>query len=226
MKKVSYLFLFLSVVLIICSCSKSKVLREASPESVNVSSERLARIDKMLQQTIDSGWTAGAVGFIARDGKIVYNKAFGVSDIETNKKMLPDDIFRIASQTKAITSIAAMMLFEEGKFLLDDPVSKYIPEFKSPQVLETYNETDTTYTAVPAKREITVRNLLTHTSGIDYAGIGSPRMRAIYAKADIPGGFGTDKMILSDKMKTLGKMPLVHQPGEKFTYSLSVDVLG
>jgi CubicO group peptidase (beta-lactamase class C family) len=226
MKKVSYLFLFLSVVLIICSCSKSKVLREASPESVNVSSERLARIDKMLQQTIDSGWTAGAVGFIARDGKIVYNKAFGVSDIGTNKKMLPDDIFRIASQTKAITSIAAMMLFEEGKFLLDDPVSKYIPEFKSPQVLETYNETDTTYTAVPAKREITVRNLLTHTSGIDYAGIGSPRMRAIYAKADIPGGFGTDKMILSDKMKTLGKMPLVHQPGEKFTYSLSVDVLG
>lgn len=226
MKKVNYPFLFLSAVLIICSCSKSKVLREASPESVNVSSERLARIDKMLQQTIDSGWTAGAVGFIARDGKIVYNKAFGVSDIGTNKKMLPDDIFRIASQTKAITSIGAMMLFEEGKFLLDDPVSKYIPEFRNPQVLETFNEADTTFTTIPAKREITIRDLMTHTSGIDYAGIGSPGMRAIYAKAGIPGGFGTDKMVLSDKMKALGRMPLVHQPGERFTYGLNIDVLG
>lgn len=226
MKKVNYPFLFLSAVLIICSCSKSKVLREASPESVNVSSERLARIDKMLQQTIDSGWTAGAVGFIARDGKIVYNKAFGVSDIGTNKKMLPDDIFRIASQTKAITSIGAMMLFEEGKFLLDDPVSKYIPEFRNPQVLETFNEADTTFTTIPAKREISIRDLMTHTSGIDYAGIGSPGMRAIYAKAGIPGGFGTDKMVLSDKMKALGRMPLVHQPGERFTYGLNIDVLG
>jgi CubicO group peptidase (beta-lactamase class C family) len=226
MKKIfCFQFIFI-VLLVISSCTRSSVLKEASPESVNISSERLGRIDKMLQQTIDSGWTAGAVAFIARDGKIIYNKAFGVSDIGSNKKMLPDDMFRIASQTKAITSIAAMMLFEEGKFLLDDPVSKYIPEFKNPQVLETYKETDTTYTAVPAKREITVRNLLTHTSGIDYAGIGSPKMRAIYAKADIPGSFGTDKMILGDKMKTLGKMPLVHQPGEKFTYSLSVDVLG
>jgi CubicO group peptidase (beta-lactamase class C family) len=95
MKKVSYHFLFLSAALIICSCSKSKVLREASPESVNVSSERLVRIDNMLQQTIDSGWTAGAVGFIARDGKIVYNRAFGVSDIETNSALQTDNIFRI-----------------------------------------------------------------------------------------------------------------------------------
>ena len=226
MKKIFGFYFISMAILAISSCTRPSGLREASPESVNISSERLGRIDRMLQQTIDSGWTAGAVAFIARDGKIIYNKAFGVSDIGSNKKMLPDDIFRIASQTKAITSIAAMMLFEEGKFLLDDPVSKYIPEFKNPQVLETYNETDTTYTAVPAKREISVRNLLTHTSGIDYAGIGSPKMRAIYAKANIPGGFGTDKMILSDKMKTLGKMPLVNQPGEKFTYGLSVDVLG
>lgn len=226
MKKINYIILFLFAAIIISSCNKSQVLRETSPESVNVSSERLSRIDHMLQQSIDSGWVAGAVGFIARDGKIVYNKAFGVSNIETNKKMVTDDIFRIASQTKAITSIGAMMLFEEGKFLLDDPVSKYIHEFRNPKVLETYNGKDTTYTTIPAKREITIRDLITHTSGIDYAGIGSPAMRAIYAKADIPGGFGTDKMILSDKMKALGSMPLVHQPGERFTYGLNVDVLG
>jgi CubicO group peptidase (beta-lactamase class C family) len=208
------------------SCSHDSELGEASPESVQISTERLSRIDNMLQQSIDSGWIAGAAGFIARDGKIIYNRAFGVSDLETGSPLKTDDIFRIASQTKAITSIAVMMLYEEGKFLLDDPVSKYIPEFAHPQVLEQFNEKDTTYTAIPAEREITIRDLLTHTSGIDYAGIGSANMRAIYAKYDIPGGFGSDQMVLGDKMKALGELPLVHQPGERFTYGLNVDVLG
>jgi CubicO group peptidase (beta-lactamase class C family) len=119
-----------------------------------------------------------------------------------------------------------MMLFEEGKFLLDDPVSKYIPEFRNPQVLDKYNEKDTTYTTVPANREIRIRDLFTHTSGIDYAGIGSAKMVAIYAKAGIPGGFGSDKAVLGEKIRALGKLPLVHQPGERFTYGLNVDVLG
>jgi len=96
----------------------------------------------MLKQSIDSGWIAGAVGFIARDGKIVYDKSFGVSNVETKSLMHNDDIFRIASQTKAITSVAVMMLFEEGKFLLDDPISKYIPEFANPGVLDKFNEKD------------------------------------------------------------------------------------
>ncbi len=208
------------------SCTQTSELREASPISVQVSKERLIRIDKMLQQSIDSGWIAGAVGFIARDEKIVYDKSFGINDIETKTLMQRDNIFRIASQTKAITSIAVMMLFEEGEFLLDDPISKYIPEFANPRVLDQFNEKDTTYTTVPANREITIRDLLTHTSGIDYAGIGSKNMRAIYAKSDIPGGFGNDKIVLGDKIKALGKLPLVHQPGERFTYGLNADVLG
>jgi len=208
------------------SCSRTSELKEASPLSVKVSEDRLIRIDKMLQESIDSGWIAGAVGFIARDGKIVYNKAFGINDIETKSPMRTDDIFRIASQTKAITSVAVMMLFEEGKFLLDDPISKYIPEFANPRVLDRFNEKDTTFTTIPATREITIRDLLTHTSGIDYAGIGSMNLRAIYAKSGIPGGFGSDKIILGDKIKALGKLPLAHQPGEKFTYGLNVDVLG
>lgn len=223
------LFLFpLSVlmVVIIQSCTQSHVLRKSAPESVNVSASRLERIDNVLKQAIDSGWIAGATGFIARNGNIVYDKAFGYSNIETKKPLMTDDIFRIASQTKAITSVAAMMLFEEGKFLLDDPVSKYIPEFAHPRVLKTYNEKDTTYTTVPANREITIRDLMTHTSGIDYAGIGSKEMVAIYAKANIPAGFGTDKMVLGNRIRALGMLPLVHQPGEKFTYGLNVDVLG
>jgi CubicO group peptidase (beta-lactamase class C family) len=137
-----------------------------------------------------------------------------------------DDIFRIASQTKAITSVAVMMLFEEGKLLLDDPISKYIPEFANPRVIDKFNEKDTTYTTIKANREITIRDLLTHTSGIDYAGIGSAHMNAIYAKSGIPTGFVSEKIILGDKIRKLGKLPLVHQPGEKFTYGLNVDVLG
>jgi CubicO group peptidase (beta-lactamase class C family) len=220
------LFIGTLVLIIAYSCTQSSELREASPASVRISEDRLIRIDKMLQQSIDSGWIAGAVGFIARDGKIVYDKSFGVNDIETKSLMKRDNIFRIASQTKAITSIAVMMLFEEGKLLLDDPVSKYIPEFANPRVLDHFNEKDTTYTTVPANREITVRDLLTHTSGIDYAGIGSRDMIAIYAKAGIPTGFVSEKILLGDKIRALGRLPLVHQPGERFTYGLNIDVLG
>ena len=225
--KRSFIIQVACLILIIAdSCTQTTVLQEASPLSVRVSGDRLIRIDKMLQQSIDSGWIAGAVGFIARDGKIVYDKSFGVNNIEAKTLMQKDDIFRIASQTKAITSVAVMMLFEEGKFLLDDPISKYIPEFANPGVLDKFNEKDSTYTTVPANREITIRDLLTHTSGIDYAGIGSGNMRAIYSKSGIPGGFGSDKIVLGDKIRALGKLPLIHQPGERFTYGLNVDVLG
>jgi CubicO group peptidase (beta-lactamase class C family) len=226
MKKKLILQVAFLIIIIACACKQTTGLKETSPISVRVSEDRLIRIDKLLKQSIDSGWIAGAVGFIARDGKIVYDKSFGISNVETKMLMHNDDIFRIASQTKAITSVAVMMLFEEGKFLLDDPISKYIPEFANPHVLYKFNEKDTTYTSVPANREITIRDLLTHTSGIDYAGIGSPNMSAIYAKSGIPGGFGSDKIVLGDKIRALGKLPLVHQPGERFTYGLNVDVLG
>lgn len=226
MKKFFVLQVACLILITACSYIQTTELKEASPLSVRVSDDRLIRIDKMLQQSIDSGWIAGAVGFIARDGKIVYDKSFGVNNIETKTLMRRDDIFRIASQTKAITSVAVMMLFEEGKFLLDDPISKYIPEFANPRVLDRFNEKDTTYTTVQANREITIRDLLTHTSGIDYAGIGSAPMNAIYAKSGIPTGFVSEKINLGDKIRKLGKLPLVHQPGEKFTYGLNVDVLG
>src|SRR5688572_19052598 len=122
------------------------VLTPSAPASAKVSAKRLDRIDHVIREYIDSGWIKGAIGFIARDGKVVYHKAFGIDDPEKNQALKTDAIFRIASQTKAITSVAVMMLFEEGKFLLDDPLSKYIPEFARPKVLDQFNEKDSSFT--------------------------------------------------------------------------------
>lgn len=203
-------------------------LTTATPESAGFSSERLNRLDGLLQSYIDKGAFPGASAIVVRDGKIVYYKAFGKSDLDTDKPLAKDAIYRIASMTKAITSLAVMMLHEEGKIMLDDPISKYIPEFAKPVVLDTFNEKDSTYTTVPAKREITVRHLLSHMSGINYNVIASdPRMRAIYTKAGgIPDAFVTQNYTLGQMVKQLAKQPLNHQPGEKWTYGLSIDVLG
>src|SRR5207253_6002865 len=131
---------------------------------------------------------------------------------------------RIASQTKAITTTAVMMLYEEGRFLLDDPISRYIPEFKHPRVLDQFNEKDSSYTTVPAKSEITIRQLITHTSGIGYGVFDPKRLGAIYAKQhyhETP--IASADFVLGDQIKRLGKMPLVHQPGEKWTYGMNID---
>jgi CubicO group peptidase (beta-lactamase class C family) len=110
--------------------------------------------------------------------------------------------------------------------MLDDPISNFIPEFKNPKVIDKFNKADTTYTTVPAKREITIRDLLTHTSGLGYAQIGSSEAKMLYYKAGVVGGIGIPEFVLADKMKILGGLPLFHQPGEKFTYGLNTDVLG
>ena len=207
------------------SLAQSNLL-PALPATASVSAERLQHVDAVIQQSINNKQIAGATALIARNGKIVYNKAFGYSDVEAKTPMRTDNIFRIASQTKAITSVAVMMLFEEGKLLLDDPISKYIPAFSRPVVLDQFNAADTTYTTTPAKREITIRDLLTHTSGIEYAVIGSPTFKAIYAKAGIPVGFEGGATSLREAVDKLAKLPLAHNPGEKFTYGLNTDVLG
>jgi CubicO group peptidase (beta-lactamase class C family) len=196
------------------------------PEDAGMSTDRLARIDKMLNEHVANQSVPGAVGLIVRNGKIVYHKSFGYRDVAARTPLKKDDIFRIASQTKAVTSLAVMMLFEEGKFLLDDPISKYIPEFAAPKVLKSFEPKDSSFTVEPARSEITIRQLLTHTSGIDYAFIGSKEFSAIYAKAKIPSGIGNDNYILAERMKILGGMPLKHQPGERWTYGLNSDVLG
>jgi CubicO group peptidase (beta-lactamase class C family) len=220
--------LWLSLVLSLAqgqTVTGSKVLQTASP-AIGVKAERLKRIDALLQEYADKGWIPGAVALVAQDGKIIYHKAIGYNDVESKKPLQKEAIFRIASQTKAITSVGVMMLYEEGKLLLDDAVSQYIPEFKNPKVLDRYHEKDTGYTTVPAKREITIRDLLNHTSGIGYAQIGTAQMNAIYYKAGVVGGIGVDQIVLADKMKILGGLPLFHQPGERWTYGLNTDLLG
>ncbi|HMJ70080.1 MAG TPA: serine hydrolase domain-containing protein [Cyclobacteriaceae bacterium] len=198
----------------------------SKPEDAGMSGARLSKIDKLIEEHIGNKWIPGAVVFIARNGKIVYHKAYGYADVENKTALKKDNIFRIASQSKAITSLAVMMLYEDGKFGLDDAISKYIPEFKNPKVLSNLNWRDTTYTTTPAKSEITIRQLLTHTSGVDYAGIGNQEFKAIYAKAGVPSGIGNDDMVLAEKIKTLGGLPLKHNPGEAYTYGLNMDVLG
>jgi CubicO group peptidase (beta-lactamase class C family) len=154
------------------------------------------------------------------------NKAYGYRDMGTKAPLRADDIFRVASQSKAITTLAMLLLWEEGRFQLDDPVSRYLPEFAKPTVLTRFNSADTTWDAAPAKREITIRQLLTHTSGIDYAGIGSEEFRAIYARHGVPSGIGNDRHRIGETMRVLGGLPLKHEPGERFTYSLGLDVAG
>lgn len=188
---------------------------------------KLQRIDAGFQELIAREQIPGAVALVIRNGKVVYEKAFGIADPKTNRSYKVDDIFRIASMSKAITSTAAMILYEQGKFNLDDPISKWIPAFKNMTILSSYNEKDTTYTSVPATRQITVRQLFTHTSGLSYGRIsGDLRFHAISAKAGITELYTTDKVILAENINKLASIPLVSQPGEKISYALGLDVLG
>lgn len=191
-----------------------------------VNAERLKRIDDLLNDYVADGKIAGAVTLVVRDGQVVQYAAYGHDGASRQQPMRRDGIFRIASQTKAITSVGIMMLVEAGQLRLSDPVATYIPSFDSLAVIDQYHAADTTYTTLPAKRAITIRDLLTHTSGLGYPAIGSPMMRAIYAKHGIPTGMGEMQAEISSTMDRLGQLPLEHQPGERWTYGLNTDVLG
>ena len=191
-----------------------------------VDESRLSRIDSFVNRYVLNDKLNGAVTLIMKDGKVIHHQAIGYSNLGKKTPMQKDHIFRIASMTKPIVSVAVMMLWEEGRFSLDDPISRYIPEFKNMQVLDRFNQADSSYTTVPAKREITIRQLLNHTSGIGYPGIGSPYAKALYAKYKINSGIGTPYSKLSEMIPQLAKLPLFHQPGDKFLYGINTDVLG
>lgn len=164
----------------------------------------------------------GMVALIARHGKVAYYKSFGMLDIEAHKHMPKNAEFRIASMTKAITSVALMTLYEQGKFLLTDPISKYIPEFKNPKVVVKAPTGDSTM-LIPAKSEITIRELLNHTSGITY---GDALQKKYYEPAGMTVGLLPTEGTIGEKIKALAKLPLISQPGEEFHYGMSVDVIG
>lgn len=192
-----------------------------SPQEAGFSEERLNYLDRYLQDITDKGMAPNAVSIVIRNGNIVHYKAFGYSNLESKTPVKKDDIFRIASQTKAIVTAALLTLFEEGKFGLDDHLSRYIPEFKNPQVLVNYDTATKRYTTRPAKSEITIRQLLSHTSGIPY-------QMAIdeLPEFNVPFLYSVENETLADIMPTLAKRPLLHDPGEKFVYGLGTDVAG
>lgn len=197
-------------------------LPTAKPESVGLSSERLERITTAVQNDINDKRIAGAVTLVVRHGKVAWFKAQGMRDREAGKPMPTDAMFRICSMSKPITTVAAMMLYEEGKFLLEDPVSKYLPEFKDMKVLVKPAKGEP-YT-IPATKEITVRDLMRHTSGMTYN--WNEDLGAMYEKANVASGLLQYDGTIADNAKSLAGMPLLFNPGEKWEYSLSVDVLG
>lgn len=216
----------LIVLCFIVLTSNAQVLQPTIQTNPKISAVKLSQIDSVVNQYVKNRWLIGSSVIVVKDHQVVYYKGLGYADEKTKKPMAADALYRIMSQSKAITSLAIMQLYEQGKLDLDDNLSKYIPSFKKPKVINEYNAKDTSYTVVDAKREVTIRDLLTHSSGIDYTDIGSSKMSTIYNKANIPSGLGYFDANLVDRMTALGKLPLAHQPGEKFTYGLNSDVLG
>ncbi len=214
-------WLALALILVACTARDAR-----PPADAGMSTARLAQLDRMCTDAIAANQIPGAVVLVARHGTIVYHKAFGVADQASGRRLDKDDIFRIASQTKAITATAVMMLWEEARFQLDDPIAKFIPAFAKTGVLDTYDPDTVTWTTVPVKTPITIRHLLTHTSGIGYGAIdGDPRFRAMFAKAGVTDLFTTEPTTIGESVERLATVPLHHQPGEKFSYGEGLDVL-
>lgn len=223
------LFLSLFFFPIVLFAQAPNILQPAPPATVDMSADRLEMLDAFIQNYIDKGWFPGGEFLIARKGKIVYHKTFGHQTPEKVKAYQKDDIYRLASMTKAMTSVSIMQLFEQGKIGLDDPIHYYIPGFKDAQVmqLDTYNAQDTSIQTTPAERPITIRHLLTHTSGITYGSFQQDPVRAVYDKHGMLAvGLSHPDWSTETFINNLAKVPLTFQPGTKYSYGLSMDVLG
>lgn len=197
----------------------------ASPEKLGFSGERLQRLDAVIQAQIEQKKIAGVVLYVAREGQAVRYRGYGMGDLEAGKPMTTDAIFRIASMSKAVTTTAIMMLYEEGKLMLRDPVSKYIPEFKNSMVaVAAPDGSAEKFVTVKAKRPIQIRDLLTHTAGLTY---GTGPAAELYRQAKFTGWYFADRdEPIGDVIKRLAALPLNGQPGEVYQYGYSTDVLG
>ena len=197
----------------------------ASPEKLGFSGERLQRLDAVIQAQVEQKKIAGVVLYVAREGQAVRYRGYGMGDLEAGKPMTTDAIFRIASMSKAVTTTAIMMLYEEGKLMLRDPVSKYIPEFKNSMVaVAAPDGSAEKFVTVKAKRPIQIRDLLTHTAGLTY---GTGPAAELYRQAKFTGWYFADRdEPIGDVIKRLAALPLNGQPGEVYQYGYSTDVLG
>jgi CubicO group peptidase (beta-lactamase class C family) len=225
MKTRATLLLALVLLAFVAPAWAQQPLPSAKPEQVGMSSQRLDRVGQMLKAQIERERFPGAVAIVARKGKIVYFEAFGQRDPQTGAPMSKDAIFRLYSMTKPFTSVAAMMLVEDGKLTLADPVSKHLPQLAKLQVAVAKQDADgkTSYTLVPAANEITIQDLLRHTSGIVYGGFTpNSHIKEAYAANKV----GWDEQTPEEQLERLAKVPLAHQPGTVWEYSLSTDILG
>lgn len=217
-------FLYSSILILGCDFNSNGAY---SPEAYGFSSEKLNKIDNYIEKSVRENKIPGAVALVRKNNKIIYNKAFGYADTENKIKFSKNHIFRIASMTKAVTSLGVLMLWEKNKFDLDDPIENYIPSFKNLKILKSFNKEDSTYTVKKAKSKITIRHLLTHTSGIGYGIIDEKEsFQAIYQKNGIIDLFTTKPITIKENVQKLAKLPLHHEPGKDFTYGEGLDVLG
>jgi CubicO group peptidase (beta-lactamase class C family) len=194
--------------------------KAVTPETLGLSSERLARIDKAMQEDIDQKKTGGIVVLIARHGTIAYHKAFGMADIESGKKMQTDSLFRLYSMTKPVTSAALLTLYEEGKFQLSDPLEKYIPAFKNVKVFVKTDDKGAMVLEEP-RRKITIQDVFRHTAGFGYGGSDDSPVSKAYRDAGIDFAKLDSLKELVDKLATV---PLLYHPGERWVYSVAHDV--
>ncbi len=202
-----------------------EVFSEGSPGAAGLIPERLNRIDQAIEAAIKNGEVAGTVAIIAKDGVIAYHKAFGKSDMETGKEMNTSNLFRIASMSKLMTTVGALILFEKGYYDLDTKLSDILPEFQDPDVLKGWDEKSKTFITTKAKSPIRMKHVFTHTSGIGYPG-SNPIGREGYMEAEIQSGWPNMEITLEENIKRLAALPLAHEPGEKWTYGMGMDVLG
>jgi len=214
--------LFSLFALLFLLSANAQELTKVSPETVGMSSERLEILSKTFQEYIDQDELSGATILVARKGKVAYFESFGKNDLENNVLMTNTSMFRIASQTKAIVSVGTMMLQEQGKLLITDPVGKHIPEFMETTVA--VSKDDGSYEIVKANRPITIRDLLTHTSGVGY---GQGMASDLWEKANIQGWYFADREepILATVTR-MADLPFESQPGEQFVYGYNTDILG
>ncbi len=213
-----------TLLLLSCWPVLAATLPKVTPDEVGLSSERLQRVRALMQRYIDQKEIAGAVTLVARKGRLAHLEAQGVADLETRQPLKTDSIFRLASMTKPVTSLAVMMLHEEGRFLLNDPVSKFLPEFKNPRVAVAnapHERAAGGFHTVPAVREITIRDLLTHTAGLA-SGTGGPTLELAKGLAE----FRKPENTMAEYVRELAKLPLNFQPGTAWEYGPATDVLG
>ena len=232
MKTSNSIFAFLAVLLFF-SCKKEikensevEKFQFASPEEVGMAEDSLAQIDKLVMAYVDAKKYPGAVTLIAKEGKIIYESEIGWTDSTRTEAYRKDHLFRMASMTKPLVSVAAMQLVDAGKLNLDDPVGKYIPSFLETEILTDFNKIDTTWSARPNSTSPTIKNLLTQTAGVPYGFVNPPVNGAILAKHGIPDLSTHLPITIEETASKLGDLPLVHEPGAMWMYGLNTDVLG